>query len=141
MSFTYNKYSLYRDKNGELNFENKNGTLLVNPLNQYKCGNINEKLDIKQIKNDLTNKRIKVLDNPMTSEKFYNIMYKYPITPLNLKEYALEQWEKKQPLIYNKCVNLENQQYPISLLENNILNNFERNNIYDPIFFTQKKQI
>ena len=143
--YTYNKYGVYPNKseNDVLLMEEKNNILTINVMENYKCGRLNDKTILENKENDIKNNRIRVLSQPVTSQKYFDYSYKYPLRPQDQPYNALEGWELKQPLSFPQDVSVfdrtNDNQYPVTNIDiyQKLIPRYDNPNIYRQTFFNQ----
>lgn len=135
--YNSNKYGVYptNSKYDNMIINEVNNVLDIKPLENFKCGNLNDKLILENVDNNKKNLRIKVLDKPYTSQKYFDNYYNYPLKPEQQPNNAIEQsffFKKKQPLSYTQ----NNDEYPIDIY-GNLINKYDNPYIYRHTFFNQ----
>jgi len=138
--FNYNKYGIYpmESKYDNLSIINNNNFLEISPLEYYRCGNLNDKIILEKRDNNKANLKIKVLNQPITSQKYFDNYFNYPIKPNDQPMNAIEKWQKKQPLSFSTHDNMG--EYPINSINiyDKLINKYDNPYIYKHTFFNQQ---
>jgi hypothetical protein len=137
----YPTYSKYDDMNiEEINYKGKK-ILDIKPLENFRCGNLNDKLSLQKITNDKNNLQIKVLDQPITGQKYFDKYFNYPLIPEKQPNNAIEKWEISQPISFSQQ-EISNQSYnefPVNNINiyDKLIDKYDNPYIYKNSFFNQ----
>jgi len=143
--YNFNKYGVYPEysKYDEINIKEINDKgkkiLDIKPLENFKCGNLNDKLILEKNNNDNNNLKIKVLDKPYTSQKYFDNFFNYPLKPLQNPPLTIEKWQKSQPITFTQDLVLNTYEYPVDKIDiyGNLINKYDNPYIYRNTFFNQ----